>query len=226
MGIISVVKASNLLWLGRYSERVYTTLQVFSQYYDDMIDHNMTGYEEYCEKLSIPSIYTGVEDFFDRYLFDESDPNSIVSNLTRAVDNAIMLRNEISSTTLSYLELALNKLKRIRNSKTALFEIQKVSDYMLAYWGCLDDYVLDDECRNLIKAGRYIERLDLYLRLDFPYDTIEREFDKLMGRLGRVHISYDHRSSSRLHSIIMAGDPERASRGQALECVNKFFEGF
>lgn len=63
MGIISVVKASNLLWLGRYSERVYTTLQVFGQYYDDMIDHNMTGYEEYCEKLSIPSIYTGVEDF-------------------------------------------------------------------------------------------------------------------------------------------------------------------
>ena len=137
MGIISVVKASNLLWLGRYSERVYTTLQVFGQYYDDMIDHNMTGYEEYCEKLSIPSIYTGVEDFFDRYLFDESDPNSIVSNLIRAVDNAIMLRNEISSTTLSYLELALNKLRRIRNSKTALFEIQKVSDYMLAFWGCL-----------------------------------------------------------------------------------------
>lgn len=83
MGIISVVKASNLLWLGRYSERVYTTLQVFSQYYDDMIDRNMNGYEEYCEKLSIPSIYTSVEDFFDRYLFDESDPNSIVSNLTR-----------------------------------------------------------------------------------------------------------------------------------------------
>ena len=226
MGIISVVKASNLLWLGRYSERVYTTLQVFGQYYDDMIDHNMTGYEEYCEKLSIPSIYTGVEDFFDRYLFDESDPNSIVSNLIRAVDNAIMLRNEISSTTLSCLELALNKLKRIRNSKTALFEIQKVSDYMLAFWGCLDDYVLDDECRNLIKTGRYIERLDLYLRLDFPYDTIEREFDKLMGRLGRVHISYDRRSSSRLHSIIMDGDPERAGRSRALECVNKFFEGY
>ena len=29
MGIISIVKASNLVWLGRYSERVYTTLQVF-----------------------------------------------------------------------------------------------------------------------------------------------------------------------------------------------------
>lgn len=139
-----------------------------------MIDNNMNGYNEYCEKLSIPSIYTSVEDFFDRYLFDETDPNSIVSNLTRAVDNAIMLRNEISSTTLSYLELALNKLKRIRNSKTALFEIQKVSDYMLAYWGCLDDYVVDDECRNLIKAGKYIERIDLYLRLDMPYDMIER----------------------------------------------------
>ena len=225
MGIISIVKASNLVWLGRYSERVYTTLQVFGKYYDDMIDNNMDGYNEYCEKLSIPSIYTSVEDFFDRYLFDETDPNSIVSNLTRAVDNAIMLRNEISSTTLSYLELALNKLQRIRNSKTALFEIQKVSDYMLAYWGCLDDYVVDDECRNLIKAGKYIERIDLYLRLDMPYDMIEREFDKLMGRLARVHVNYDHRNSSRLHSIIMAGDPEHKSRSMALDCINNFFEG-
>ncbi|MDD3222974.1 MAG: hypothetical protein EOM34_13940 [Clostridia bacterium] len=226
MGIISVVKASNLLWLGRYSERVYTTLQVFGQYYDDMIDHNMEGYKAYCEQLSIPMIYESVDDFFDRYLFDEKDPNSVVSNLTRAVDNAIMLRNEISSTTLSYLEMALNKLQRIRNSKTALFEIQKVSDFMLAYWGCLDDYVLDDECRNLIKAGKYIERIDLYLRLDFPYDSIEREFDQLMGRLGRVHISYDYKSSSRLHSIILARDPEHGGRKLALECVNKFFEAY
>lgn len=28
-----------------------------------MIDNNMNGYNEYCEKLSIPSIYTSVEDF-------------------------------------------------------------------------------------------------------------------------------------------------------------------
>ena len=50
MGIISVEKASNLYWLGRYSERVYTTLRKFFVNYDSMIDVEEDSYINYAKK--------------------------------------------------------------------------------------------------------------------------------------------------------------------------------
>ena len=41
---------------------------------------------------------------------------------------------------------------------------------------CLDDNMEDEEGRNIIKCGKYLERLDLYMRLDFPYIYVEKEF--------------------------------------------------
>ena len=51
MGIISVEKADHLFWLGRYTERVFTTLRKFFHVYDHMIDTQEIErlYGEYCE---------------------------------------------------------------------------------------------------------------------------------------------------------------------------------
>ena len=38
MGIISLEQKDRLLWLGRYTERVYTTLKLYSYTYDALID--------------------------------------------------------------------------------------------------------------------------------------------------------------------------------------------
>ena len=48
MGIISIEKADHLYWLGRYTERVYTTLRVFFHIYDNMIE---TAGRHLCEIL-------------------------------------------------------------------------------------------------------------------------------------------------------------------------------
>ncbi|WP_243159453.1 alpha-E domain-containing protein [Clostridium sp. SM-530-WT-3G] len=34
MGIISIEQSDRLYWLGRYTERVYTTLRIFSKSFD------------------------------------------------------------------------------------------------------------------------------------------------------------------------------------------------
>lgn len=107
MGIISVEHTNQLFWLGRYSERVYTTLNIFADRFDSMIDLDTDKYEEFCLLQEIPNIYTSKEDFASRYCFDERDPNSVYSNLIRAYDNAIVLREEIGSLTLSYIQLAV-----------------------------------------------------------------------------------------------------------------------
>ena len=40
MGIISVEQVDHLYWLGRYTERVYTTLKIYSESFDRMIDES------------------------------------------------------------------------------------------------------------------------------------------------------------------------------------------
>ena len=40
MGVISIKSSDNLFWLGRYVERVFTTLKAFTECYDIMIDIN------------------------------------------------------------------------------------------------------------------------------------------------------------------------------------------
>ena len=84
MGIISLEQQDRLYWLGRYTERVYTTLRMYSQSYDMMIDEITDSYQEFCKMIDIPDIYGSKDEFKKKYPFDESNPDSIISNLTRA----------------------------------------------------------------------------------------------------------------------------------------------
>ena len=88
MGIISVEQADRLFWLGRYTERVYTTLSMYSQSFDIMIDEITDSYQEFCKKIDIPDVYGSKEVFKEKYPFDTEHPDSILSNLERAYDTA------------------------------------------------------------------------------------------------------------------------------------------
>ena len=198
MGIISVEHTDRLYWLGRYSERVYTTIRMFAQCYDTMIDDIEEEYDRFCHNLDIPNIYQSGEDFIERYCFDESDPNSIYSNLLRAYDNAIVLREEIGSETLSYIQLAIYEMHNAHQSQAPLIELQKVTDNIVAFWGMADDIILDENVRNIIKTGKRVERIDLYGRLHFPKADMLREVHRLAGRLPRTMIHYHQPSVIRL----------------------------
>ena len=112
MGIISVEQADHLFWLGRYTERVYTTLRFYFPKFDSMIDETVDSYQAFCESIDIPNIYTSKEDFLRRYPFDADNPDSIISNLNRAYDNAIVLRESIGSEALSYIQLAIYDMNK------------------------------------------------------------------------------------------------------------------
>ena len=43
MGPVTLSKQNRLFWLGRYAERVYTTIQVLMQDYDSLIDGGLSG---------------------------------------------------------------------------------------------------------------------------------------------------------------------------------------
>ena len=202
MGFISVEQADHLYWLGRYTERVYTTVRFYGQSFDAMIDETIDSYQKFCESIDIPNIYTSREDFFRRYPFDNTNPDSIISNLNRAYDNAIVLREVIGSETLSYIQLAIYNMNKAAASSTPLLEMQYLIDNILAFWGIADDQIDSEPVRNVIKAGKRIERIDMYARLGLSQKKLAREVHRMIPRVERCGLPYDKAKLELLNSLV------------------------
>ena len=204
MGIISIEQTNRLFWLGRYSERVYTTLRLYSNSFDSMIDKKVYHYQDFCRMIDIPDIYASKECFKESYPFDESNPDSIFSNLNRAYDNAIVLREEIGSETLSYIQLAIYDMNKAKISRSPLIEMQSVIDNILAFWGIADDIIESEQVRNIIKIGKRIERIDIYARLGMGRRELVREVNRMTHRIERCGIKFDREKAEYLKELVNA----------------------
>ena len=211
MGIISVEQVDHLYWLGRYTERVYTTLKIYSESFDRMIDESEDSYQKYCESLDIPNIYESKEDFLRRYPFDNSVPDSIISNLNRAYDNAIVLRETIGSEALSYIQLSIYAMNNASMSDAPLIDLQQIMDDILSFWGMVDDQIDSEQIRNIIKAGKRIERIDLYARLEVEKTRLVREVHRMIPRVLRSGMKYNEASLSKVSSLINDLKPDYES---------------
>lgn len=204
MGIISIEQADRLYWLGRYTERVYTTLKIFEKSFDVLIDGIADSYDEFCKSIDIPNIYENKSDFIKRYPFDPANPDSIISNLNRAYDNAIVLRESIGSETLSFIQLALYEMNRAAKSKAPVVELQKVNDNLLAFYGTVDDQIDSENIRNIIKAGKRIERIDIFARLGSSKKELKREIDRMIPRVEKSGLKYDTHKLDVIKGLISA----------------------
>ena len=202
MGIISVEQADHLFWLGRYTERVYTTLRFYFPKFDSMIDETVDSYQAFCESIDIPNIYTSKEDFLRRYPFDADNPDSIISNLNRAYDNAIVLRESIGSEALSYIQLAIYDMNKAAASSSPMIELQYLMDHILSFWGIADDQIDSEQVRNMIKAGKRIERIDLYARLKVSREELVREVCRMIPRVERSGLRYDKSRLNQMKSLV------------------------
>lgn len=202
MGIISVDRADRLFWLGRYTERVYTTIRLYSDSFDELIDGIADNYVDFCKMIDIPDVYGSKEVFEEKYPFDEMNPDSIMSNLIRAYDNAIELRDEIGSEVLSYIQLAIYAMNKAKISNAPLIELQYVIDNLLAFWGIVDDDIDSEMTRNMIKVGRRIERIDLYGRLHHTQKELIRQVARLIPRVERSGLAYDRDNLMLLKSLV------------------------
>ncbi len=191
MGTVTLGKLDSLYWLGRYIERVYQSILMYKKIYDKLIDQDSTGFEEECRRMGIANTFASGDEFTWGMAFDTDNPLSIISNLYRAYDNAMIMRDEISSETLAYIHLSLAEMKRAKISEAPLMELQNVEDLILAFWGCLDDRVDDEKVRNTVKAGRRIERLDILLRREADRKDLDREIKRLMSRINTTELPYN-----------------------------------
>lgn len=187
---LTLNQVDSVYWLGRYSERVLSTLRIFIHIFDRTID-NSFDLEDYCRRLDIYNGFTSLNDFCKRYPFDRTYPDSIINSMNRAYDNAVVLREVIGTDALSYIEMALQSLKGAEASKSPVLAFQQTIDYIMAFKGCVTDTVIDRNVRNIISCGAGVERLDLYLRLDINQDRILFECQRLAQAIVNTDVKID-----------------------------------
>ena len=228
MGIISVEHSSNLYWLGRYAERVYTTLDTFFDYHDATIDRDKNSYRDFLERLEIEDKYGDYENFIDGFLYG-IDHFTVSSVFHRAYDNALVTRNVIGSESLAYLELASNTFHLGRGAKNLRLTLMPVMDYLLAYWGNIDDHLATSEAGIIIRCGKIVERLDLYFRFFYDNKYINNEYEKLCHILARMpRARKDLCNTKHLVMLVETLSIENSYRErlpEVLDSLNKLFEG-
>ncbi len=185
MSTISKEHSDRLFWLGRYAERFFITLRSLDKLYDRMIDEKH-GYKEFLGYFGLIDTYKDSRDFIRSFLYDESNPNSAAFCLERAYDNGIVLREEISTKTLSFLQMAKDTLYNSQSKANIRLSLLPLKDILYSFWGSVNEHIYDDEIRNIIYIGKTLERLDMYIRMKYPFADVEKEFIRLCKNLHRV----------------------------------------
>lgn len=203
--IISATKANRLYWLGRYECRVYLTLHQLNKCFDEMIDGEPDDYTEFWSKLDATGIYKTNEEFTFGMLYDDTNPCSVLSAQKFAMDNAILLREDIMSETLSYLEMSVALLKKCKQEATVnISHLQPVIDWALAFWGSAEQRLQNHKALNIMMIGRNVENLDMLLRFGYPYRRIALAYDSLKRYCRDMTGSLDDNISSQLDALITA----------------------
>lgn len=218
MDNVSISKANSLYWLGRYTERAYKLAQILMEFYDRMVDYDEEAYKEFCNKLGIKVDAADKNKFMKKMIADTDCPSSIVSSLARAYDNSIILREQIDTESVAYIQLAYNNVTRLFNDRCRVYDLQKVIDNLMSFWGAVDDYIIDDFVRDTIKAGKYMERIDLFCRFGrsmYKIEGCERRLLRYIGHLDTEGVC------SELNSLITPGKIPDADKIAA--CIGKLF---
>lgn len=189
--IISATKANRLYWLGRYEARVYLTLHLLNKCYDKMIDGEPEEYLTFWQKLDAGGNYKTNDEFTFGMLYDEQNTSSVISAQRFAMDNAMMLREDIMSESLSYLEMSVALMRKNKQGgKAIMADFQQVIDWSLAFWGSVEQRLQNRKAMCIMMVGRNIENIDMLLRFGYPlrrvvfaYETTKKWGEELTGAL-------------------------------------------
>lgn len=180
--IISPAKANSMYWLGRYTERVYLELHLLRICFDFMIDGKPEEYNRYLASIGNTFLYPDLAAIRSGLVHDKNNPVSVLACVEMANDNAILLRDEIMSPTLGYIQMGLEYLRHAaaESKEPDLDELQKLTDWMLAFWGSIEERVYDERVKNFLRLGKLIEHLDMNIRFSYKFYRIEEAFTSLL----------------------------------------------
>lgn len=226
---ISTEQSSRIYWLGRYTERAFSTLKSLERLYDKVIDRDPEHYKKYLECFGLDDIYGDYKAFFHSFIFDKNNSCSAAYSLERAYDNGIVLREEISTEALAYLQLAKDKLKSAENTPQGLVvALMPLEDILYGFYGCFTDHVYNDEIRDIFLCAKSVERVELYIRLKYRTEKIISEFERMCEFLKRIPENTPYRyNETILENLkeIVYSESFKYQEFSAISLISRLFNG-
>ncbi|MGN1236078.1 MAG: alpha-E domain-containing protein [Bacteroidaceae bacterium] len=174
--ILNAATANRLFWLGRYAERGYLFLHLMRKAYDQVLDIPKGETPVYSDFLKKLDIYTEGQLDTSFHIMDQlynpNTPTSLRSIIEYAMDNAIVLRTEITTESFSYIEICRDLIRKFSTDhETNITFLQPITDALLAFWGSVGERVYGEK-RNYLMMGKFIEHLDMNIRFDYKHYRI------------------------------------------------------
>jgi uncharacterized alpha-E superfamily protein len=176
--------AENLFWLGRYMERVENLARILDVT-DTFVRHgaDQSGWE------SVVRINADEAPFFKLhraataetvlhfYLVDRENPNSIMSSIFAARENARALRPLISTEMWAHINMFSNKVRTLTAADAAPSRVSALCTFLKeacqTHAGITEGTLFRDQCWSFYCIGKYLERGDQTSRLvDIKYHTL------------------------------------------------------
>lgn len=221
MGTVSLSIQNRLFWLGRYSERAYMTIEFTLDQLDLLIDGEAHDHREFCAMMGIPCPYESAEEFLQHYAFDQALPWSIAACVENMLGNGMVLRETISTPTLAYLQMAKNAMDLAAESKGPSVELQWIQDDIMAFRGSLDLSVETEAIENIVKAGGFVERLSLMLRVGWNIQRLDAELKKLLNALYKTELPTVPESLQVISNHVLG--EKAADKAELLQAVENLF---
>lgn len=182
----------------------FITLGRYATCHDKMIDGELEDYWPIWQKLDTTGAYQTIEEFTFGIMYDDTNPSTVMAAQTKAMDNAILLREDILSETLSYLEMSLALLKECRKKQEKnVICLQPVIDWSLAFWGSAQQRLQNHKALYIMSIGRNVENMDMLLRFNYSYERVALAYDSLKRYCKQMPNIIDEDIEGELNSLII-----------------------
>lgn len=194
--------ANSIYWLGRYLERTENYARFIDVNFNLMLD--LPGdLQEQWEPLILATgddaIYRSKFEHFDKkeviyfLAFDTGNPNSIISSVTAARENARIIRENLTKETWEKLNETYHFVKKGAEKKEwkkedprAFFE--SVKNQILLLYGLAENTVARTEGWYFRQLGQFLERADKTSRiLDVKYHILLPSVEEIGSPLDFLH---------------------------------------
>lgn len=190
--------ADSIYWLGRYVERVENYARFIDVNFNLSLDLPPDMPEQWRPLVAVTgdmAVYTGSYQDFSRenvvyfMSFDENNPNSILSAISKARENARMVRENLTRETWEKLNEIYHFVRKGKERKVWQREdphdfFIKVKYGVQLLYGIADDSVARTEGWYFNQLGQFLERADKTSRvLDVKYHILLPSVDEVGSTL-------------------------------------------
>ena len=126
-----------------------------------------------------------------------------------------------------YLSLGLDVIKKCAAANAKIGELQPVADYMLSFWGSIDETVVEIRTMSLLRLGRRLESLDLNIRLKSDWEKINEILKGgVLTNAEMLSVVTDEAKTQRLKELIehRTGKNDGKDTVEILSCINSMFK--